>query len=108
MREDRATPIPDNTDGSHAVPGRTDAAPDGDSNDKIHSDLMFGLAPSDAQDNDRVCILAGCTVPVLLRPQGDHYRLIGETFIYGKMDGEAMPDLSEDDLFDELCEFNII
>ena len=53
------------------------------------------LGPSQARREDRVCILYGCNVPVLLReralPSGDRaYELVGETYIYGLMDGEAL------------------
>jgi hypothetical protein len=54
----------------------------------------MGLAPAHSQKGDLVCILFGCSVPVILRPQGrfpnDYYQLIGECFVYGMMDGESM------------------
>jgi hypothetical protein len=53
---------------------------------------LFGLAPKEAEDGDLVCILFGCTVPVILRPIEDLglYKLIGEAYVHGVMDGEAM------------------
>lgn len=54
----------------------------------------LGLAPANAQDGDHVCVLLGCSVPVLLRPLksriGPVYELIGECFLFGFMDGEAV------------------
>lgn len=53
---------------------------------------LFGLAPKEAEEGDLVCILFGCTVPVILRPIEDMglYKLIGEAYVHGVMDGEAM------------------
>ena len=57
---------------------------------------LFGLGPKGTQVGDLICILYGCSVPVILRPQRDplgdkieHYEIIGESYIYGMMDGEA-------------------
>ena len=58
-------------------------------------DNRFGLAPQDTRPGDFLCILYGCSVPVIVRECiGEngalkHYQLIGETYIYGLMDGEA-------------------
>ncbi|KAL9619026.1 MAG: hypothetical protein Q9160_006347 [Pyrenula sp. 1 TL-2023] len=48
-----------------------------------------------AVKNDLIVILYGCSVPVLLRgPLSDgesqYYRMIGECFVHGMMDGEAL------------------
>jgi hypothetical protein len=53
---------------------------------------IFGLAPQDARLNDRIAILHGCSVPVVLRRDEKAWKLIGECFVYGNMDGEAMGD----------------
>lgn len=58
--------------------------------------LFFGLGPEETQDGDELCILFGCTVPVLLRkvrdtpPDHDLYELVGESYVHGMMDGEAV------------------
>jgi hypothetical protein len=57
--------------------------------------VLVGLIPQSAQLKDRVCILFGCSVPVVLRqifePDGSSYwQLIGEAYVHGIMDGEAM------------------
>ena len=54
---------------------------------------LFGLGPTGTTVNDLICILYGCTVPVILRKQQDHYEVIGECFIYGMMDGEAVANI---------------
>ncbi|RTE81533.1 hypothetical protein BHE90_003949 [Fusarium euwallaceae] len=87
--------------------------------DGVDRSELFGLAPFDVKRGDLVCILHGCSVPCILRQTsygswGDapenrprdsgpkepsnFYHLIGEAFVLGQMDGEALMDLSEDDL----------
>ena len=43
----------------------------------------IGLAPKSARMGDLVCILFGCSVPVVLRRSGDAYFLIGECYAHG-------------------------
>ncbi|KUJ09479.1 uncharacterized protein LY89DRAFT_741186 [Mollisia scopiformis] len=54
-----------------------------------------GLAPMAAQIYDVVCILYGCSVPVLLRPMPspmnvEYWSVVGECYVHGIMDGEAV------------------
>ncbi|PQE11085.1 heterokaryon incompatibility -domain-containing protein [Rutstroemia sp. NJR-2017a BVV2] len=54
---------------------------------------LFGLAPQSAKEGDVICILLGCTVPVVLRQQGGNknsWKLVGECFVFSMMDGEAI------------------
>jgi len=54
---------------------------------------LFGLAPDLAREKDIICILLGCSVPVILREHRKpkrHFELIGEAYIYGMMGGEAL------------------
>ncbi|KAL8730911.1 MAG: hypothetical protein Q9181_004494 [Wetmoreana brouardii] len=63
---------------------------------KEHFGEHFGLAPQGTRVGDLLCILLGCSVPVILRDCRSErdamkrYQLIGETYIYGLMDGEAL------------------
>ncbi|MCJ1286512.1 hypothetical protein MMC26_005858 [Xylographa opegraphella] len=54
----------------------------------------FGLAPTRAEVDDIICILYGCSVPVILREHRTHtatyFEFIGESYIHGAMDGQAM------------------
>ncbi|KAE9379705.1 hypothetical protein N431DRAFT_398153 [Stipitochalara longipes BDJ] len=55
----------------------------------------LGLAPMAAQVGDIICILCGCTVPVVLRRQKDidgivYFQLVGECYVHRIMDGEAV------------------
>jgi hypothetical protein len=56
--------------------------------------LCFGLGPTGLKSGDLVAILFGCSVPVVLRKQGDlelfSAVLVGECFVNGYMDGEAV------------------
>ena len=54
----------------------------------------IGLAPMAAQENNIICILYGCSFPVVLRKQevkGEYLcELFGECYVHGMMDGEAI------------------
>lgn len=59
------------------------------------SGRLFGLGPPETRVGDRICILYGCSVPVILRPEEiEHhvpcFRFIGEAYVYGRMDGEVL------------------
>jgi hypothetical protein len=60
----------------------------------------FGLAPQAARQGDIISILLGCSVPAILRPddreRGGCYRLVGECYVHGIMNGEAMKWLGND------------
>ena len=51
----------------------------------------IGLAPGSGQVDDKICVLYGGSVPYVLREQRSNcYTLIGECYVHGFMDGEAM------------------
>lgn len=63
---------------------------------------LFGLGPDGLQNGDAVAVLYGCSVPVILRPVENrmHYKLVGECYIHGLMDGQAVTDPNlRDELF---------
>ncbi len=64
------------------------------SDETLDEEDLFGLGPALTEQGDFVCILYGCSVPVILRQLSpkDVYILIGEAYVHGKMDGEAIPD----------------
>ncbi|KAE9363268.1 AAA-domain-containing protein [Stipitochalara longipes BDJ] len=51
---------------------------------------LLGLAPLFAKPGDRIAILFGCNIPLILRPRGDNYEYIGSCFVEGLMKGEAV------------------
>lgn len=57
------------------------------------TDGLIGLAPPDAVPGDEIVLLQGGRVPVILRPEGSNYRIIGEAYVHGAMYG-AMFDAS--------------
>jgi hypothetical protein len=58
----------------------------------------FGLAPGFAAEGDILCIPLGCLSPLVLRPCGNYYTVIGEAYIHGFMNGEAISLLKEGEL----------
>lgn len=56
---------------------------------------FLGLAPEMSKKRDLICILYGCSVPVVLRRMVDpvndeeYFTFIGECYVHGIMDGEA-------------------
>ena len=56
---------------------------------KTHERLS--LAPENAKKKDIICVLAGGSVPFLLRAcEGGWFELVGECYVHGMMDGEAL------------------
>ena len=72
----------------------------------------MGLVPAAAEVGDRICIFRGGQVPFVIResvelqrdkyPQGRFYRCIGECYVHGIMDGEAMEGRISDEKRDTL------
>ncbi|KAI1360338.1 heterokaryon incompatibility protein-domain-containing protein [Xylaria arbuscula] len=51
----------------------------------------YGLAPQGCKVSDVVCILLGCSVPVVLsKDREQRYKVVGEAYVHGMMDGEAV------------------
>jgi hypothetical protein len=56
---------------------------------------VVGLSPWNAAVGDVICVLLGCRFPVILRPVEGKYILVGEAYVDGFMNGEAMALLEE-------------
>lgn len=50
----------------------------------------IGLAPHGTKEGDLVFVILGADVPFVLRPYDDGCELIGEAYVQGIMDGEAL------------------
>lgn len=56
------------------------------------------MVPPEANSGDIICVLLGCSVPVVVREdctEGTSYRFIGEAYLPGFMDGEVMEEVLE-------------
>lgn len=51
----------------------------------------FGIGPRTLYTGDRVCLLKGCALPLIVRPSevGEPLQVVGECYIQGYMNGEA-------------------
>ncbi|KAK3722403.1 hypothetical protein LTR37_002394 [Vermiconidia calcicola] len=75
----------------------------------VHEQL--GLAPKKARQGDSICILHGCSVPVVLRQHislsgTKHYEFVGECYLHTMMDGKAV-DIQEDNESSKTVEFEL-
>ncbi|KAN0102572.1 Heterokaryon incompatibility protein (HET) domain containing protein [Hyaloscypha variabilis] len=50
----------------------------------------LGLGPQILKAGDVVAVIFGAKVPFILRPDGDHYLLLGDCYVHGIMKGEAV------------------
>ncbi|MCJ1387326.1 hypothetical protein MMC18_000168 [Xylographa bjoerkii] len=50
----------------------------------------IGLGPRSMRPGDSVCIFSGGLVPFILRKDGTRLRLVGEAYVHGIMDGQAV------------------
>ena len=54
----------------------------------------FAWCPNTCEKGDIISVLAGGTVPIVLRDCGNKdYQIIGDTYVHGIMDGEAIEDM---------------
>ena len=59
----------------------------------VTTDGYIGLAPGEARVGDRVAVVYGCSTPLLIRKVNEAeatWCLVGECYVYGLMDGEAV------------------
>ena len=56
----------------------------------ITSKGYMGMGPEPLIEGDVICVVLGCSVPLLIRQTRDHHILVGECFVWGLMDGEAL------------------
>jgi hypothetical protein len=55
----------------------------------------MGLVARHAKEGDVVAVLTGGRVPMILRPSGDFFTVVGDAYVHGIMDGEAIQDAGE-------------
>ncbi|PQE24049.1 heterokaryon incompatibility protein [Rutstroemia sp. NJR-2017a BVV2] len=49
----------------------------------------IGITAAAAVIGDSIVVLPGCSVPLILRQQGTSWKVVGECFVYGLMNGET-------------------
>lgn len=54
------------------------------------SRAYIGLALLEVSAGDKICILGGAQVPFVLRPVQEEWRVVGECYVHGIMDGDAV------------------
>ncbi|KAH8588661.1 hypothetical protein B0O99DRAFT_354896 [Bisporella sp. PMI_857] len=57
---------------------------------------LVGLAPGAMQLGDIVCVIFGCDTPFVLRPEDNHYLLVGSCFLLGFMGASTTRMLMEE------------
>jgi hypothetical protein len=53
-------------------------------------DNIYGSDEDQARVGDKIAIILGCSTPIVIRPQGNHFLVLGEAYVQGLMDGEAL------------------
>ena len=53
-------------------------------------DNVYGSRYAQTKQGDLIAILFGCSTPMVIRPRGRRFQVIGEAYIQGLMDGEAI------------------
>ncbi|KAE9568396.1 hypothetical protein CGMCC3_g15489 [Colletotrichum fructicola] len=51
----------------------------------------LGKANSEILEGDLICVFAGLSVPLVVRPQGPYFEMVSPALVHGKMRGEVWP-----------------
>ncbi|KAF2012899.1 hypothetical protein BU24DRAFT_484765 [Aaosphaeria arxii CBS 175.79] len=63
------------------------------------SNGLIGWMPREVQVGDVICVLYGGRVPVVLRPRDIGYEFVGDAYVFGMMNGEALLSDAPDEEF---------
>jgi len=55
-----------------------------------YSTGYFGLGPEVTQPGDATAVLIRCSFPAVLRPHSKFYKVAGECYVHGLMNGEVL------------------
>lgn len=58
-------------------------------------DNMHGNDQNQARKGDRIAIIFGCSTPICIRPMAGYFQVLGEAYVQGLMEGEALRFLEE-------------
>lgn len=64
-----------------------------------------GLGRESITENDLVCILPGCSVPMILRRENWYYKLVGDSYVHGMMFGEVLDNMANEERLVKLQSF---
>ncbi|KAK3709817.1 hypothetical protein LTR37_010645 [Vermiconidia calcicola] len=53
----------------------------------------LGMGPKELCRSDKVCLIPGSTVPVVLRKEGGFWKFLGDAYVHGLMDGKFFCEL---------------
>jgi hypothetical protein len=53
-------------------------------------DNIYGSDEDQTRKDDLICIIFGCSNPIVIRPYGKLFKVVGEAYVHGLMEGEAM------------------
>jgi hypothetical protein len=59
----------------------------------VSSKGYMGLSPLGTKVGDEICVLLGCSQPLVVRRVGDHHLVVGQCYVYGMMFGEMMDEM---------------
>ncbi|KAG0587416.1 hypothetical protein KC19_2G162600 [Ceratodon purpureus] len=59
---------------------------------------FLGRTHAQTQKGDEIVIVQGCSVPMVLRPCGEHYNVVGAAYVQGIMNGEALQGVPDDEM----------
>ncbi|KAK7957861.1 HET-domain-containing protein [Apiospora saccharicola] len=62
----------------------------------VTKDNRIGKGPRNLEQGDYVAVIYGCRIPLVLRPSGQYFQLIGPCYMHGAMFGEIIDQLSGD------------
>ena len=54
---------------------------------------FMGFVPMGTRKGDSLCILSQCPMPLVVRPDGDKFELVGRAYVHGMMQGEIVQHL---------------
>lgn len=64
-----------------------------------------GLGRESITESDLVCILPGCSVPMILRRENWYYKLVGDSYVHGMMFGEVLDNMTDEERLVKLESF---
>jgi hypothetical protein len=67
---------------------------------------LYGFGPDLVKPGDRCCVLFGIDVPMILRPCGQCFQILGESYISELMDGQIKDMLARGEVVEK--QFDVV